>query len=421
MRILAFEFWIHLTYLIDLIMERFISLIGLLTFIAIAFGLCNHRSAIRWQPVLWGIALQFILAVVILRVPGGRAVFDWLGAVVTRFLDYAAEGSKFVFGANYAEFFFAFKVLPTIIFFSAFMSLLYHYGIIQQVMRGIAWVMVRTMKTSGGESLSVAGNIFVGPTEAPLLIKPYVVEMTQSELFAVMVGGFATIAGGVLGAYISFNAPAEHLLAASVMSAPAALAMAKLMYPETEQSLTVGEVKMTVERTSVNAIDAIAIGTLDGLKLALNVGAMLIAFLGLLALVNGFLSWFGGLFNVPQFSLEWILSYVMAPFAWLMGIPWEDVGQVAVLLGKKTIFNEFIAYADLQKLIQSNSLSQRSIDIATYALCGFANIGTVGITIGGLGGIAPTRQHDIARLGMIAMVAGALANFMTAAIAGILL
>lgn len=403
-------------------MERLISLLGLIVFTGIAYAISVDRSAVRWKPVLWGMALQFLFAVLILRTSIGFSVFQFLGDRVTQFLNFSDEGAKFIFGDNFQDFYFAFKVLPTIIFFSAFISLLYHYGILQQVVRGIAWLMMRTLGTSGSESLSAAGNIFVGQTEAPLLIKPYVPTATMSELHAIMTGGFATIAGGVMAAYISFGIPAVHLIAASVMSAPAALAISKLMHPETAESPTRGEVKIGIEKASVNAVDAVTIGALDGLRLALNIGAMIIAFLGLLAMFNAFLGWLGGLlFNLPTLSLELMLSYLLAPIAWLMGIPWADCGQVGALLGKRTILNEFIAYLDLQKLIEGRTLSERAVTIATYALCGFANIGSIGIQIGGIGGIAPTRQHDLARLGFRAMIGGTLACFMTAAIAGMLL
>ncbi|GAB4531328.1 MAG: hypothetical protein Tsb0014_14720 [Pleurocapsa sp.] len=275
------------------------------------------------------------------------------------------------------------------------------------------------MKTSGAESLSCAANIFVGQTEAPLIIKPYLSALTMSELHAVMTGGFATIAGGVMAAYISFGIPAEHLIAASVISAPAALAIAKIFYPETAKPETTGKIKIEIKRVHVNAIDAITTGALDGLKLALNVGAMLIAFLGLLALVNGVLSWMGQQFGLPQLSLEWILSYLMFPFAWLMGIPLADCSQVGILLGKKVILNEFIAYLDLQEMLPD--LSERTTIIATYALCGFSNLGSIGIQIGGLSAIAPSRQQDLAILGFRAMIAGSLACFLTACVTGILL
>ena len=416
-------------------MERLISVLGLFVFVGISYALSVNRRAIRWSPVLWGIALQLIFGVLILKTTPGFAVFKFLGDVVNRFLDFSDAGAKFVFGDNFEEHFIAFKVLPTIIFFSSFITILYHYGILQRIVRVVAVVMMKTMKTSGSESLSAAANIFVGQTEAPLLIKPYVETMTKSELHAIMTGGFATIAGGLMAAYISFGVPAEHLIAASVMSAPAALAISKILYPETEESLTAGKVKIKVESTYANVIDAAATGASDGMKLALNVAAMLIAFLGLLALVNGILGWFGARVGLPQLSLEWIFSYIFAPIAWLMGVPWVDSQQVAVLLGKKTILNEFVAYLDLQTIIENinkiksgeaavNSLpviSERAKLIAVYALCGFSNIGSIGIQIGGIAGIAPNRQADLAQMGLRAMIGGSLACFMTACIAGILL
>jgi len=381
---------------------------------------------VRWSTVLWAIALQLIFAVFILKTTPGYALFSFLGDVVNKFLGFSDAGAKFVFGDKFDENFFAFKVLPTIIFFSSFITLLYHYGILQQVVKGVAWVMMKTLKTSGAESLSCAANIFVGQTEAPLLIKPYVRSMTLSELHAVMTGGFATIAGGVMAAYISLGVPAQHLIAASVMSAPAALAMSKLLYPETEQSQTAGTVNVKVERTAANGIDAAATGAIEGLKLVGNIAAMLIAFLALVALVNAVLGWFGSLIGVSQLSLELIFSFLLAPVAWLMGVPWADCGQVGVLLGKKTILNEFIAYVDLKDLIEKSQagtggISQRAIIIATYALCGFSNISSIGIQIGGIGGIAPERQADLARLGVRALIGGSLACFMTACIAGMLL
>jgi CNT family concentrative nucleoside transporter len=407
-------------------MERLISALGLVVFVGLAYALSVNRRAVRWSTVLWAIALQLIFAVFILKTTPGYALFSFLGDVVNKFLDFSDAGAKFVFGDKFQENFFAFKVLPTIIFFSSFITLLYHYGILQQVVKGVAWVMMKTLKTSGAESLSCAANIFVGQTEAPLLIKPYVRSMTLSELHAVMTGGFATIAGGVMAAYISLGVPAQHLIAASVMSAPAALAMSKLLYPETEQSQTAGTVNVKVERTAANGIDAAATGAIEGLKLVGNIAAMLIAFLALVALVNAVLGWFGSLIGVSQLSLELIFSFLLAPVAWLMGVPWADCGQVGVLLGKKTILNEFIAYVDLKELIEKSQagtggISQRAIIIATYALCGFSNISSIGIQIGGIGGIAPERQADLARLGVRALIGGSLACFMTACIAGMLL
>ncbi|MBD2776771.1 NupC/NupG family nucleoside CNT transporter [Iningainema tapete] len=401
-------------------MERVISALGLLVFVGISYAFSINRHAVRWGTVAWGLGLEFVFALLILKTPWGLKVFKSLGDVVSNFLAFSDVGAKFVFGDNFKEHLFAFQVLPTIIFFSAFISVLYHYGILQRIVSGLAWVMMRTMKTSGAESLSCAGNIFVGPTESPLIVKPFVATMTQSELFAVMTGGFATVAGGVLGAYLSFGIPAEHLIAAFFMTAPTSLVVAKLLYPETEVSDTVGKVKMEVKTNYVNVIDAATTGALDGVKMAVNVGVMIIAFLGLLAAVDAMLGWFGSLVGLRSLSLQWILSFIMAPVAWLMGVPMADCGKVGALLGKKTILNEFIAYLDLKTLIEKQQISQHAVIIATYALCNFANLGSVGITIGGISAIAPQRQHDLARMGIRAMIGGLLAGFITACIAGML-
>jgi concentrative nucleoside transporter, CNT family len=401
-------------------MERGISFLGILVFIGISYALSVNRRAIRWRTVAWGLGLEFVFALLILKTSWGLNLFKSLGDVVSTFLSFSDEGAKFVFGANFKDHFFAFQVLPTIIFFSAFISVLYHYGILQWVVNGLAWVMMKTMKTSGAESLSCAGNIFLGPTESPLMVKPFIATMTQSELFAVMTGGFATVAGGVLGAYLSFGVPTEHLIAAFFMTAPTSLVVAKLLYPETEVSDTAGNVKMDVKTTYVNVIDAATTGAIDGVKMAVNVGVMIIAFLGLLAVVNALLGWVGGLVGLRQLSLEWILSFVMFPVAWLMGIPLADCLMVGTLLGKKTILNEFLAYVDLGELIKQQKISPRAVIITTYALCNFANIGSIGITIGGITGMAPKRQHDLARMGVKSMIGGLLAGFITACIAGVL-
>ena len=401
-------------------MERAISALGILVFIGISYAISVKREAVRWRTIAWGLGLEFLFALVILKTPWGLNVFKSLGDIVNTFLAFSDVGAKFVFGENFRDHFFAFQVLPTIIFFSSFISVLYYYGILQRVVNGLAWVMMKTMKTSGSESLSCGGNIFLGPTEAALMVKPYVATMTKSELHAVMTGGFATIAGGVLGAYLSFGIPPEHLIAAFFMTAPTSLVVSKLMYPETEVSETAGKTHIAVESTCVNVIDAVTTGAIDGVKLAVNVGVMIIAFLGLLAVVNAPLGWLGSLVGLPQLSLEWMLSLVMAPVAFLMGVPWADCGQVGILLGKKTILNEFLAYVDLGELIKNNQISQRAVIIATYALCNFANIGSIGITIGGISGIAPQRQHDLARMGLRTMIGGLLAGFITACIAGIL-
>jgi concentrative nucleoside transporter, CNT family len=402
-------------------MERSISALGILVFIAVSYVISLNRHAVRWRTIAWGLGLEFLLALVILKTSWGLKVFKSLGDIIGNFLAFSDVGAKFVFGDNFKDHLFAFQVLPTIIFFSSFISVLYHYGIVPRVVSTLAWVMMKTMKTSGAESLSCAGNIFLGPTEAGLMVKPYVANMTQSELFAVMTGGFATIAGGVLGAYLSFGIPSEHLVAAFFMTAPTSLIVSKLIYPETEVSETAGKVSVETKSNSINVIDAATTGALDGVKLAVNVGVMIIAFLGLLALVNGLLGWLGSLVGSPQLSLEWMLSFIMAPVAWLMGIPWSDCGKIGALLGKKTILNEFLAYLDLSELIKQQQISQRSMIIATYALCNFANIGTIGITIGSITAMAPNRQHDLARMGVKSMIGGLLAGFITASIAGVLI
>ncbi|HEY9800856.1 MAG TPA: NupC/NupG family nucleoside CNT transporter [Leptolyngbyaceae cyanobacterium] len=402
-------------------MERAISALGILVFIGISYAMSIQREAVRWRTVAWGLCLEFVFALIILKTPWGLNVFKSLGDIVSNFLSFSDVGAKFVFGDNFKDHLFAFQVLPTIIFFSAFISVTYHYGILQRVVNSLAWVMMKTMKTSGSESLSCAGNIFLGPTESALMVKPYVANMTLSELHAVMTGGFATIAGGVLGAYLSFGIPPEHLIAAFFMTAPTSLVVSKLLYPETEISQTAGIAKMDVETNYVNVIDAATSGAIDGVKLAVNVGVMIIAFLGLLAVVNALLGWIGSYIGLPQLSLEWILSFIMAPIAFLMGVPWADCAQVGALLGKKTILNEFLAYVDLGNLIKTGKISQRGVIIATYALCNFANIGSIGITIGGMTGMAPHRQHDFARLGVRTMIGGLLAGFITASIAGMLI
>lgn len=431
-------------------LERLQSALGLAAFVALAWAISVDRRAVRWKPVVVGVALQFIFGIVILTTAPGREFFDALNDVFVALLGYTTEGARFIFGnlalnnvpvgpadgpmapvastgtwANTGAYF-AFNVLPTIIFFSSLMTLLYYTGVMQFVVRAFAWVMVRAMGTSGAESLNAAGNIFVGQTEAPLLIKPFVRTMTMSELHAVMTGGFATIAGGVLAAFVGmlavyFPSIAGHLIAASVMSAPAALAISKVMYPETEEPATRGEVRVELERTDANAIDAAARGAAEGLHLALNVGAMLLAFVALIALLNAILGGIAGWFGA-DLTLQVILGWIGAPFAWLMGVSWDDARIVGVLIGEKTAVNEFVAYLHLAELLQSGSdLSARSVVITTYALCGFANFSSIAIQIGGIGGIAPERRGDLSRLGLRAMIAGTLAGFMTACVVGILM
>lgn len=406
-------------------MERAMSLIGLIVMIAIAYGFSTSRRDIKWKTVLVGIGLQLFFALLILKTPYGRDVFEGAKDVFNAILGYTLEGSAFLFGdltkPAKMGWIFATMVLPTIIFMSSLMSILYHVGIMQKVVQWTAKIMMKTMGTSGAESLSAAANIFVGQTEAPLVIKPFVDTMTKSELMALMTGGMATVAGGVLAAYVGLGVDAGHLLAASVMSAPAALAIAKLMVPETEESLTKGSVNIDLPKTHANLIDAAAAGAGEGLTLALNVGAMLLAFIALVAMFNGILGLMGGWVGFPQLSFELIVGYLFAPFAFLMGIAWEDCVQVGVMLGKKTVLNEFVAYLDLQAAIQAGTISQRSITITTYALCGFANFSSIAIQLGGIGGIAPNRRQDLAKLGIRALVGGTLACFMTACIAGLLI
>jgi len=398
-----------------------IGLLGLVVMLGIAYALSTNRKAVNWRTVIVGTLLQVIFALLILKTPWGQAFFLEMSRVVTAFLDFADAGSKFIFGDNFEEHYFAFKVLPTIIFFSSFIAVLYHVGLVQKVVKAFAYVMMRFMGTSGAESLSASGNIFVGQTEAPLLVRPYVKDMTNSELMAVMTGGFATIAGGVLAAYVGMGVSAGHLISASVMSAPAALVMAKLMFPETEESVTAGDVRVEVKTPYVNVIDAAAEGAGAGLKLALNVGAMLLAFLGLIAVINAGFHWAGGLFGYPDLSLEWLLGWIFRPLAWVMGVPWSEAGKVGSLLGIKTVVNEFVGYLRLEDMAKAGELSARSQVIATYALCGFSNFSSIAIQIGGIGGIAPERKADLAKLGLRAMIAGSLACFQTATIAGMLL
>jgi CNT family concentrative nucleoside transporter len=430
--------------------ERAVSLLGLIVFIAMAWAMSVNRKAVVWRVVAWGVALQFIFALLILKTYPGRWVFERLNQAFTSLLGYTSEGARFVFGnlvlnnvpvgtaggpmdpvattgtwANTGAYF-AFSVLPTIIFFSSLMTLLYYFGIMQVLVRAFAWVMIRTMGTSGSESLSAAGNIFLGQTEAPLLVKPFVKTMTKSELHSVMTGGFATVAGGVMAAYVGmlmgfFPDIAGHLIAASVMSAPAALAISKVMYPETEESPTRGAMKIELERVDANAVDAAARGAGEGLSLALNVAAMLMAFIALLALFNGIVHGVFGLFGL-DITIQKILGWIGAPLAWLMGTPWQDAQAVGMLIGEKTALNEFVAYLHLAEMLQGGQeLSARAIVIATYALCGFANFSSIAIQIGGIGGLAPERRGDLSRLGFRAMIAGTLASFMTACVVGILL
>lgn len=408
---------------------RATSFLGLLVMMGLAWVLSTHRRRIAVRTVLGGLTLQFLFALLILRTTPGRVTFAWIGAFFARLLDFVDAGASFVFGPQFSEFYFAFKVLPTIIFFSSLMSVLYYFGIMQKVVRLMAVLMQRTLGTSGAESLSASANIFVGQTEAPLVIRPYVESMTRSELMAVMVGGFATIAGGVMAAYIGMNIDAGHLVTASVISAPAALLISKIMEPEVDHPKTLGKVEIDAASDAVNVIHAAAIGAADGAKLAINVAAMLIAFLALLAMVDYGIAACGDWlhdragWNTGWWSLSTLLGYACAPLAWLMGIEAGDCLKVGELLGLRIVGNEFIAYQRMSQWLSDPAmhLSERSRVITTYALCGFANFGSIGIQIGGIGGLAPGRQGDLARLGLRAMIGGLLACFMTACVAGMLI
>ena len=398
--------------------ERLIGLIGIFVLLATAFLLSNNRSKINYRTLGWGFGLQFIFAFLILKTPIGKPFFGFFDKAITKLISFSNDGANFLFGDNPIFESFAFRVLPSIIFFSALMSVLYHFGITQRAVSFIAKIMQRSMDTSGPETLSVSANIFVGQTESPLLIKPYISKMTRSELMTLMVGGFATVAGGVLAFYVTWltNIPgiAGHLLSASVMSAPAALAIAKIIYPEVEVENIDDNIKLSSSKQSSNIIEALGSGASDGLKLAVNVGAMLIAFISIIALTNYLLSFLG-------ISLEIILGILFQPLAWSMGIPWEDSGAIGSLLGKKIVFTELIAFSDLKEMIDGDVISNRSAIIASYALCGFANFGSIGIQLGGIGGIAPERKKDISELVLKAMIGGAIASFITACIAGILI
>lgn len=397
------------------------GLIGLLVIPGIAWLLSTNRLGVRWRTVVTGIAIQFVLALLILKTAPGEVFFEWATRAVTAFLAFADDGSRFVFGQGFEHVPFAFRVLPTIIFFSSVVAVLYHLGVIQRVVKLFAVVMTAVMGTSGPESLSASANIFVGQTEAPLLIRHYVGSMTRSELMAVMTGGFATVAGGVMAAYVGMGIPAGHLIAASVMSAPAALVMAKLMIPETETDKVSAKADFQVKTPWANLIDAAAQGAGDGLKLALNVGAMLLAFIALVAMVNGFLTPVGGWFGIEGLNLEMILGFLFRPLAWVMGVPWAEADAVGTLLGLKTAANEFVAYSRFEDISAENQLSEKSRVIATYALCGFSNFSSIAIQIGGIGGIAPERKSELASLGLRAMIAGTLACLQTATIAGLLI
>jgi len=413
-------------------MGRFTGILGLLTMLGLAYAFSTNRRAIRPKTVAWGLGLQIVFAIFVLKVDAGRNLFQAAGNAVNRLLSYSFEGSKFVFGelgkqGSSLGFYFAFQVLPTIIFIAAFFAVLYHFGVMQFIIKQVAKVMTRFMGASGAESLNVAASIFMGQTEAPLTIRPFLADLTNSELMTVMTSGMAHVSGGIMAAYIAFGIDPKHLLSAVIMTAPGTLLMAKMLVPETEQPKTTGRVVLSEEEVaaekSENLLGAVARGTTDGLHLSLNIAAMLISFLALIALANGIL---GGIHNglthvgigwFPS-SMERIFGTLFAPIAWLIGIPWHDCPIIGNLLGTRMVLNELVAFSLLGP--QRGMLDPRSFTIATFALCGFANLSSIGIQIGGIGALAPNRRGDLARLGLRAMLAGTMANLMSASIAGML-
>lgn len=436
------------------------GILGIIAIIGVSYLLSKDRKNINWKLVITGLSIQLILAVFILKaellssiwLPLGWPMkfFEFLASFFVIVLKYTTEGTGFLFGflGRGLEFddsigvIFAFQILPTIIFFASLTSILYHYGVLQTVVRFLSKGMQKLLGTSGAETLSVISNIFVGQTEAPLVIKPFIDKMTKSELLVVMTGGMATIAGGVMAAYVAMLGTsfatangleisqaqqlfAEQLLGASLMVAPAALVIAKILQPETEASTTAGTIRMAIEKTDANGIDAAASGAGTGLHLALNVGAMLLAFVALLAMFNGLIGWISNLIGITestgsQLTIEMILGWILAPVAWIIGIAWEDATNIGSLLGTKIVINEFLAYLKLAEEVAAVNLSSKSIAMATFALCGFANFSSIAIQIGGIGGLAPKRKSDIAKFGFKAVLAGTMANLMTATIVGIL-
>jgi CNT family concentrative nucleoside transporter len=403
---------------------RLVGLFGIVTILGIGVLLSSNRKAISWRVVAWGVGLQAAFAVFVLRVPVGQTIFQALGRFVTAILSFSYVGSSFVFGEigkqhSSLGVIFAFQVLPAIIFVSALFAIMYYLGIMQVVVRVFAVVMNKVMGASGAESLNVAASIFMGQTEAPLTIRPFLPRMTRSELMTVMTAGMAHVSGAIMAAYIAFGIEARHLLTAVIMTAPGTIMMAKILEPETEVPETLGGVKVDIPRTDVNVVDAAARGTTEGLYLMLNVIAMLVSFIALIALANGGFGWVHSHVSWFPANIQTILGWIFSPIAWVMGVPWHDSGTIGGLLGTRMVLNEFIAYSQLGPL--KATLSPVSFTIATFALCGFANVGSVGIQIGGIGALAPERKHDLARLGFRAMLAGTLANFLSATLAGILL
>jgi CNT family concentrative nucleoside transporter len=416
---------------------KLISLLGLIAFVAVAWAISQHRKLFPWRTVIWGLGLQFVFAVLILKTPWGAAVFDFTGRAINKLITFSNEGCQFVFGPLAVDsmmqtafpgrpFVFAVLVTGTIIIVASLSSLFYHWGILQKAVHAVAWVMRKAMRTSGSETLSAAANIFMGQTEAPLFIKPYIARMTRSELLCMMTGGMATIAGGVAAIYIKMGLDAGHpnmaghLLTASVLSAPAALLISKVMLPETEPSETAASAPADVPRTTANGIDALCRGASEGMTLAINVIAMLIAFIAVVALANYLITFPQTKLGVATpVTLQTIFGWVNAPFAWLMGVPAKDCLAIGGILGERIVLNEFIGYLTLTG--PNTHVDERSFTLATYALCGFANFASIAIQVGGIGSLAPERRSDMARLGVRAMIGGLLASYLTATIAGILL
>ena len=406
-------------------MEQYTGILGVIVLLSISFLLSNNRSLVDKNIIFWGLGLQFSFAFIILKTSFGEKLFFYFNIFIVKLISFADAGSDFLFtsfipevGYDQALLNFAFRALPVIIFFSSLIAVTYHLGIIQFVVKNISLLMEKTMKTSGAETLSISANIFVGQTEAPILIRPYISLMTKSELMAVMVGGFATVAGSVMALYVTWlnNIPgiAGHLLAASVMSAPAALMVAKIIYPETKSLKTINSNKINLKSNDNNIVDAVGRGATDGLKLAANVAAMLIAFISMVAMINFVLGLLGT-------SMQEILGLLFKPLAWTMGIPWKDAEVVGTLMGEKIVLTELIAFRDLSDYVTKNILSERSIIITSYALCGFANFGSIGIQLGGIGSMAPARKKDLSRIVFKAMLGGAIASWLTASIVGIII
>ena len=406
-------------------MENYTGILGIIVLLGIAFLLSNNKTLINKNIIFWGLGLQISFAIIILKTSFGKALFFYFNILIVKLISFADAGSDFLFtsfipdvGYDQALINFAFRALPVIIFFSSLIAATYHIGIIQTIIKNIANVMEKTMKTSGAETLSISANIFVGQTEAPILIRPYISKMTNSELMTVMVGGFSTVAGSVMALYVTWlnNIPeiAGHLLAASVMSAPAALMVAKIIHPETKSYQIINSNSIKLKSQDNNLVDAIGRGATDGLKLAANVAAMLIAFISLVAMINFFLGLLGT-------SMQEMLGLLFKPLAWTMGIPWAVAKIVGTLMGEKIVLTELIAFRDLSDYVSNNTISERSVIIASYALCGFANFGSIGIQLGGIGSMAPKRKKDLSKLVFKAMLGGAIASWLTASIVGILI